>query len=201
MNMTRMTVLIAALALGACSALQPAPEPVTLHVLAARPAVDASAQPRDVAIEVAVPRAWPGFDTTDMIYTRGGYELDRFAANRWVDTPPRMLAPLVVRTLEDTGRFRAVMEAPGAAPADYRLDTEVVRVLQNFSARPSRAEVAVRVQLTDLRMHRVVATRVFEEAEPTSADNAAGGVAAANAALGRVLSQIARFCVAETSRP
>ena len=200
--MKRASSLLAAFALAACSALQaPAPEPVSVHVLAARPAIAAAAQPRDVAIEVAMPRAWPGFDTTDMVYTRGAYELDRFAANRWVDTPPRMLAPLVVRALEDTGSFRAVVQAPAAAPADYRLDTEIVRILQNFSATPSRTEIVVRAQITDLRRRRVVATRVFEDAEVSTADNAAGGAAAANVALARVLGQIARFCVAETTRP
>ncbi len=200
--MKRVTTVLVAFALAACSALQaPAPEPVSVHVLVATPAIAASPQPRDVAIEVAVPRAWPGFDTTDMVYTRGGYELDRFAANRWVDTPPRMLAPLLVRALERTGSFRAVVQAPAAAPADYRLDTEIVRVVQDFSATPSRSEVAVRAQLTDLRTRRVVATRVFEETEVSSSDNAAGGVAAANAALARVLARIAGFCVSETRRP
>lgn len=194
--------VLAAFVLASCSALQPpAPEPVTVHVLAAAPTIAAAAPPSNAAIEVAAPRAWPGFDTTDMVYTRGGYELDRFAVNRWVDTPPRMLAPLVVRALEQTGGFRAVVQAPAAAPADYRLDTEIVRVVQNFSATPSRSEVVVRAQLTDLRTRRVVATHVFEETEPSSSDNAAGGVAAANAALARVLTRIAGFCVSETRRP
>jgi cholesterol transport system auxiliary component len=194
----RLTALFAALALCACSTPPSlAPDNVTVHVLAARPSPAASA-PRPVTIEVAVPRAGPGFDTTDMMYTRGAYELDRFANNRWVDTPPRMLSPLLVRALDDSGSFRAVMQAPAAASADYRLDTEIVRLVQNFSMTPSRAEVAVRAQLTDLRTRRVVATGVFEDAEDAPAENAAGGVSAANAALARILSRIARFCAEAT---
>lgn len=194
----KLAALLVALALAACSTPQAlAPDNVTVHVLAARPAPAASA-PRPVTIEIAFPRAGPGFDTTDMMYTRGAYELDRFAVNRWVDTPPRMLSPLLVRALDDTGSFRAVVEAPATASADYRLDTEIVRLVQNFAATPSRAEVAVRAQLTDLRTRRVVATQVFEDTEVSTTESAAGGVAAANAALARVLSRIARFCVEAT---
>ncbi|MFO1304608.1 MAG: ABC-type transport auxiliary lipoprotein family protein [Burkholderiales bacterium] len=196
----KLPALLIALTLAACSTPQAlAPDNATVHVLAARPA-PATASPRDVAIEVAVPRAGPGADTTDMTYTRGAYQLDRFAENRWVDTPSRMLSPLLVRALEDTGGFRAVVQAPSAATADYRLDTEVVRLVQNFATTPSRAEIAVRAQVTDLRTRRVVATRLFEDAEPSASENATGGVAAANDALARILSRIARFCV-EVTRP
>ncbi|MFO1310600.1 MAG: ABC-type transport auxiliary lipoprotein family protein [Burkholderiales bacterium] len=194
----KLPALLVGLALAACSTPQAlAPDNVAVHMLAARPA-PATASPRDVAIEVAVPRAGPGSDTTDMMYTRGAYQLDRFAENRWIDAPPRMLSPLLVRALEDTGRFRAVVQAPAAAAADYRLDTEIVRLVQNFATTPSRAEISVRAQVTDLRTRRVVATQVFEDAEASTAENAAGGVAAANAALARILSRIARFCVEAT---
>ncbi len=196
--MKPIAALLVALAIAACSVPQPlAPDNVTVHTLAARPAPAAST-PRDVVIEVAVPRAAPGFDTADMMYTRGAYAIDRFASNRWVDTPPRMLSPLLVRALDDTGSFRAVVEAPSAASADYRVDTEIVRLVQNFATTPSRSEIAVRVQVTNLRTRRVVATQLFEDAEPSAAENAAGGVAAANAALARILSRIARLCVEAT---
>jgi cholesterol transport system auxiliary component len=194
--------LLVAIALGACSALpQPPTAPANFYVLAARPAPAPVAQRRDIALEVATPRAWPGFDTTDLVYTRAPFVLDRFATSRWVDTPPRMLAPLIVRALEDTGAFRAVLEPPTTAIADYRLDTEVVRIVQDFSASPSRTDIALRVQLTDLRARRVVATRVFEAVEPSATENAAGGVVAANVALTRLLAQTAQFCVEEALRP
>jgi cholesterol transport system auxiliary component len=193
-------VLFAAAVVAGCAALQPPQvEPVTLHVLAAQPVRAAARPQRDVAIEVAAPRAWPGFDTPQMAYVRQPYAIDYFAANRWADTPSRMLGPLVVRALEQTGSFRAVVQAPGAAPADFRLDTEIVRLQQSFATKPSRAEITLRVQLTDLRARRVVATRTLDDAAEAKSDDAAGGVAAANAALQRILEQVADFCVAGTA--
>lgn len=190
-------VMVLALAGAACTALQPPPaENVSLHVLAPAPTTASPSSPREVVIEVAPPRAWPGFDTTQMAYVRRPYELEYFAANRWVDTPPRMLAPLLVRALEQSGGFRTVVQAPSSVPAAYRLDAEVVRLLQDFSSRPSRTELVVRAQLSDLRTKRVVATQIFEAVEDAPGENAAGGVAAANAALRRLLEQIAEFCIA-----
>jgi len=63
---------------------------------------------------------------------------------------------------------------------------------------PSRAELTLRAQLTDLRGKRVVASKVIEEVESAPSEDAAGGVAAANEALQRALEQVAEFCVAES---
>ena len=61
-------------------------------------------------------------------------------------------------------------------------------------------ELTLRVQLIDVRGKRVLATRVFDETENAPSDDAYGGVTAANAALQRVLEQIAEFCVVESDR-
>ncbi len=193
--------LLALVALAAgCTALQPPRvEDPSLYVLAAEPLRKVSQPRRDAVIEVALPRAWPGFDTLQMAYVRKPYELEFFAASRWADTPPRMLGPLLARALEQTGSFRAVVLAPSLVPAELRLDTEVVRLQQNFSARPSRAEITLRVQLTDLRARRVVGTMVLEDVENAPSEDAAGGVAATNAALQRLLVRVADFCNAESA--
>ena len=191
---------LAVLASG-CTELQPPRDDATLHVLAAEPLAKAARPQRDVVIAVAPPRAWPGFDSPQMAYVQRAYELDYFATNRWADTPPRMLGPLLARALEQTGSFRAVVQAPSTVPADLRLDVEIIRLQQNFAARPSREELGLRAQLTDVRARRVIASRVFEEAESAPSDDPTGGVAAANAALQRLLAQIVDFCVVESASP
>jgi cholesterol transport system auxiliary component len=194
-------LLLAAVASSGCTALQPPrAESVSLYVLASEPLRNVTRAQRDVVIEVAVPRAWPGFDTPQMVYVRQPYELDYFAASRWADTPARMLGPLLARALEQTGGFRAVVQAPSAVPADFRLDTELVRLQQDFAAKPSRVEITVRVQLTDLRSRRVVGARVFEGGENASTEDASGGVAAANIVLQRMLGEVAEFVVVGTAR-
>jgi cholesterol transport system auxiliary component len=197
-------VLALLVLLGGCATLLPAPPPEpSLHLLAATAPVAPYAPEtarRDVVLEVAVPRAAPGFDTPRMAYVQKPYELDYFVAHRWAEAPARMLAPLLTQALERSGGFRAVVQAPTAVPADVRLSTEIVRLQQDFSVRPSRVEFVLRVQLVDVRARRVMATRSFDETAEAPSEDAAGGVTAANAALSRVLAQLVDFCAAETAQ-
>ena len=182
--------------LGACAGLRTAPsESPTLYVLEAKPLTQAAREKRDIVLEVSGPRAWPGFDTTYMIYVQRPYELDHFATNQWADTPSRMLAPLLVQALEQTRSFRTVMQTPGATPADLRLQVELIRLQQNFQTRPSRAELTVHLQLIDSRANRVLASSLLDESENAPSDDAYGGVVAANVALQRLLERVADFCV------
>jgi cholesterol transport system auxiliary component len=134
-----------------------------------------------------------------MVYVQKAYELDYFADNRWADAPARMLGPLLTQALERSGGFRTVVQAPTVVPADVRVNTELIRLQQNFTLRPSRTELVLRVQLVDVHARRVLATRMFEETENAPSEDAYGGVAAANAALERVLRQVVDFCLYETA--
>jgi cholesterol transport system auxiliary component len=190
--------LAMAVLLGGCTSLQPAPVvSPNLHVLQPPLAVKAAPMQRDITIEIAPPRADPAYDTPQMAYVSKPYALDYFANNRWADSPARMLAPLLALALERTHAFRAVVEPPGGVPADLRVDTELARLQQDFEARPSRVELALRVQLVDARRRRVLATRTFTDVETAPSDDPYGGVTAANAALARVLEAFAAFCVTE----
>lgn len=186
---------IAPLLLGGCS-LWPAAaaDAPTWHVLDARPAVAAPARGEWV-LGVSVPSAAPGVDSAAMVYVQTEHAVDHYATHRWVDTPARMLAPLLTRTLEDTGSFRAVVPVATAARVDLRLDTELVRLRQNFLTRPSRVEITLRAQLVDVAARKALATRYVEVTQHASSDDAPGGVAAANAAVARALAQVAAFCV------
>jgi cholesterol transport system auxiliary component len=171
----------------------PQTEAPAIYVLDARPAERPARPQRDLVLVFSVPRARAGFDTAQMAFVRVPYELEYFAKSRWADTPSRMLAPLLVQALEQAGGFRAVVQAPSAVPADLRLDTELVRLQQNFATRPPQIELALRAQLVDVRSRRVLATAEFEEIEPATREDAYGGVIAANRALQRLLARLADF--------
>lgn len=197
---------VAALALAAlataCSSLLPPPAPApSLHLLDATPAAAAQApQRRDLVLEVSAPKAWPGFDTAQMAYTRKPHALDYFANHRWADAPARMIGPLIARAVEQTGGFRAVVQPPTTVGADLRLSTDLVRLQQNFASKPSESELVLHVQLVDVRTRVVVATRTFEATEAAPSEDPYGGVIAANRAIERLLAQLAAFCVTESAR-
>ena len=190
-----------AVLLPACTGLQaPHIEDPHIYMLDARPAVKAAQPTRDVVLLVSMPRASPGFDTPQMVYLRQPHEMNYFAVNRWADAPSRMLAPLLTQTLTQTGSFRAVVQMPGVVPADLRLDTELIRLQQDFGTKPGRIQLTLRAQLIDVAGKRVIAVKLFDEAESVTSDDAYGGVIAANRAVQRVLEQVADFCINESGR-
>lgn len=187
--------------LSGCAALSQAPqEGPSLHLLQAEPVVATATQRRELVVEIAVPRASPGFDTSRIAYVDRPYALEYYARSEWADAPARMLGPLLARALDASGGFRAVVQAPTTVRADLRVETELVRLQQDFTAKPSRADVELRVQIVDVVARRVVATLVVEEQETASSENAYGGVAAMNTALGRALGRTVAFVVGESGR-
>lgn len=188
--------LASVMLLAGCTGLQaPHVESPHLYVLDARPAIQPAEAKRDLVLAVGMPRARPGFDTPQMAYLRRPYEMEYFAVNRWADTPARMLGPLLAQALEQTGGFRTVVQTPGAVQADIRLDTELIYLRQDFQTQPSRVQFMLRAELIDVAGKRVIAVKLFDDAENAASDDAYGGVVAANRVLQRVLAQLADFCV------
>lgn len=140
------------------------------------------------------PHAASGFDSQRIIYVREAHKLEYFARNEWIDTPARMLAPLIVDAVEKSGTFRAVVTTPSAATGDLRLDTEVMRLQQDFASQPSQVRFTLRAYIVDNTTRRVLARREFDESIAAASEDAHGGVVAANRAVQAVLEQLANFC-------
>ena len=144
------------------------------------------------------PHAAAGFDSQRIIYVRDAHKLDYFARSEWIDTPARMLSPLIVAAIENSGAFGAVVQTPSPAAGDIRLDTGILRLQHNFDESPSRVRFTLRAYLVDNATRRVLASREFDETIAATSDDPYGGVVAANRAVQNVLEQLARFC-AETA--
>jgi cholesterol transport system auxiliary component len=143
---------------------------------------------------VAPPTAAPGFDSPRIVYVKRPHELEFFTSSEWVDTPSRMLAPLLVRALERSGAFASVAETRSAAAAGLRLEAELVRLQQEFTERPSRVRLTVRIQLSEVPSRRALGAREIEAVEEAPSDDPYGGVVAANRAVRRVLDEIVAYC-------
>ena len=185
--------------LGGCSTLLPSPPPPdNIYLLEANPASlptrSTPAAQRGLVLAVSMPRARAGFDTAQMIWVRQAHGLEVYSRNRWADTPARMLAPLLAQALERSGAFHAVVPAPSAVSAALRLDTELIRLQQDFSVHPSRVQFTLNAQLIDIGTRKVVASAEFDETENAATEDAYGGVRAANLALERLLARLAAFC-------
>jgi cholesterol transport system auxiliary component len=148
---------------------------------------------------VSPPHAAAGFDSQRIMYLRQADQLEYFAHNEWIDTPARMLAPLIVAAVERSAAFRAVVQTPSPAAGEMRLDTEILRLQHEFLSAPSRVRFTLRAYLVENATRRVIASREFEAAVPAASENPYGGVVAANRAVQTVLEDLSAFC-AEAAR-
>lgn len=152
------------------------------------------ANPRGKTLLVSMPKAAPGFDTPAQVYIRKPYQLEYYSKSQWVDTPARMLLPLLVHRLEATGQFQAVLSAATSPVAsELRLETEIMRLQQEFLTEPSQVRLVLRAQLLDMEARKVLATRVFEIVGNALGENAEGGMLATNQAVALVLKELAAF--------
>jgi cholesterol transport system auxiliary component len=150
---------------------------------------DTAAQP----LSIAVPRARPAFDSARIVYVSRTYEIRFFSKSQWVDTPARMLAPLLIEAIGASRRFQPVRSGAGVDAA-FRLETEITALQQEFTVRPSQVRFGLRAQIVDVAEHRIVATRDFETVEEAPSDDPYGGVVAANRAVGRLLRDLTAWC-------
>jgi cholesterol transport system auxiliary component len=212
--------LLSVSVLSGCGSLLPkAPDQPTLYMLdgvptsvqpraqpGAQPGAQTNARMNNVELKqvlpgaplptltISTPIAAAGFGGVHIVYQRKVPELERFALNQWVDTPAQMLAPLIVRAVENSGAFRGVVRVSSAAASDFRLDTEIVRLQQNFISTPSEARLTLRAVLVNTATRRIVAAREFDASAAAASEDPRGGVEAANAAVRLVLADLAKFC-------
>ena len=171
----------------------PKSEPVAV-MLGKMPDLVPARAVRPATLLVDMPETSPGYDTTGMAYTEKPYQLAYFRDNRWVETPGRMIQPLLAQTLQRTGLFRAVFSSPASGSATYVLRTDVLELLQDYTAHPPVLRLRLRLQLFDTA-GRVVAGRAVTETETMADAGAYAGAVAANDAVAKALREAADFVV------
>ena len=195
--------LLMALSTG-CSSLRPTAvdQPYFYSLDAVRSEVPASvAKTPLTALTLIInsPHSASGFGSQRIVYVREAHQLEYYAHSEWVDSPARMLAPLIADAVGHGGAFRAVVRTPSAADGDLRLDTEIVRLQHELGTSPSRVRFTLRATLVDNATREVLAGREFEASVTAASETPYGGVVAANQAVQKVLEQLAGWC-AETAR-
>lgn len=150
---------------------------------------------RPISLLVMQPTAVDGYDTDQMLYINQPYQLSAFANNSWMSPPVTMLLPLMVRSIESSRYFYAVTSDLNASKTDYRLESQLIYLQQNFLVKPSHLQIAIRVMLIHSADSHVVATRTIAEDIPCASDTPFGGVLAANQATQHLTSRITKFVI------
>jgi len=149
---------------------------------------------------VTTPEAVAGYQTEAMLYIKKPYQLEAFTKNAWIDPPANMLYPLLIQSIQRTGYFSAVASSPYTQGADYRLDTQVLHIDQNFLTKPSVLEFSVKFVLTRVSDNKIIASGIINQNLPCPQDTPYGGVIAANKASLLITEAVARFVITSIKR-
>lgn len=147
-------------------------------------------------IMVIKPTAKSVYHTTAMIYSVKPFETSTYAVNEWSRTPPDMLQPLIVQTLQKTGYFHAVLTPPIMGNYTYSLDTQIYSFLQDYTTVPGVFRLTVHAQIVAVASNRILSAKVFTVIVPIAHESPYEGVLAANAATRIMLQQLAKYTLA-----
>lgn len=183
-------MLVSAL-LVACSGLTRKAEPDQTYLLRAAPEAGAAALPG--VLSVLRPAVQPGLDTDRIMLTRSGQQLDQFAASRWGESLPRVIAALAVESLAGGGGFATVVDSSRVAVAS---DYELLLTVRHFEAAfdsskaPPVIHVAFECTLTAGSPRRVIGRCDGAADEPATENRMSAIVAAMERAAQRAMATV-----------
>jgi cholesterol transport system auxiliary component len=171
------------------------PQQFTYTLNSVKPTRAASAHRSANTILVSLPIPDPGYVSNNMIYEPIPFDLRHFSNHQWAAPPAQMLMPLVAQALTNQGYFRGVVTTPFSGNTNYRLDTRLIALQQNFLRPQSREVLTLQETLTNNTTNQVMASRRFNAIVPAPQNNPYSGVVAANQAAHMLTGQIARWVV------
>ncbi|TAL61553.1 MAG: hypothetical protein EPN84_07800, partial [Legionella sp.] len=112
---------------------------------------------------VTTPDAISGYDTEEMLYIKKPFKVEAFSKNAWLSPPADMIYPLITQSLQRSGAFYAVATSPYGEATDYRLDSQLIRLQQNFLKKPSEIDLVLKVVLTDVGLNKVIGSTIISQ--------------------------------------
>lgn len=153
--------------------------------------------PSHETLLITSPEAVDGYQTNQMQYMITPFKLNSFTKNSWFSPPASMLYPLLIQSLQQSGYFYAVGSGSYVNKTDYRLDTQLLALQQNFITKPSILELKTKVILTRVSNNHIMGSRTFNLHIPCPQDSPYGGVVAANNATQILTKKITSFVISK----
>lgn len=172
--------------------------PPTLHTLDVVPYGVAHRASNHLTLLVLPTQANTEFATMQIAYVKYLHQLNYFAKHQWVAPPTQMIPPLLVKALQASKHFHAVVGPGSPGTPDLYLSTQILEMQQEFLSHPSKVRVSINAALIQASTGRIIAARRFTSVVPAPAENPDGGVFAFNEAMTWIQAEIVKFCVTFT---
>jgi cholesterol transport system auxiliary component len=176
-----------------CTLLAPANVETRTEILAKIPPDLPEGKTHLGTLLILAPETSAVYDTTRMAYQMRPYEIAYFSRTEWGERPSQMIQPLLVQTLQKTHCFTAVVTPPFTGHFTHTLRTEILALLQDFTAEPAALQLTLRVQLIAEAGNEVLGTKEISVREPMREKTPRAGAVAANDAMANALKELAEF--------
>lgn len=195
----KLFLLSVLLIVSSCSSLQPVKQPViNTYILDGVSRQQFNISSTQLTLLVSNVTASSGYETSDLLYIDRPHQLKSFSKSKWISPPAKMILPLLVQSLRNSQRFRAVVFSPYSGIADMRLDVHLLKLQHEFFKRPSQVRMSLQIDLINNATSKVIVSRRFEVVKEARYDNPYGGVIAANVATTALLENTVSFVVKNT---
>lgn len=187
--MKRLSLLLAAGLLGACSIL-PQSEPLDIYLLPAA-ALPARTHAVDWSLRISTPSSGELLDGTRIVVLPEPGRINTYQGARWSERTPQLMRQRLLDAFQDDARVKALSTEDQHLQADLELVSELRSFQSQYRDGRPEALIQLDVRLVDVRAQRILASRRF------SVSQAAGdtSVAAVVAAFGQAGDQLSRELV------
>lgn len=144
---------------------------------------------------VSIPEAVAGFQSEQMKYTIKPFALSSFTKNSWSNPPASMIYPLLIQSLQKSGYFEAVGSGAFVNKGEFRLDTQLIELKQDFTCHPSMLKLKMKAMIVKVSENYLQSARIFEIQVPCPQNTPYGGVIAANKATSILTQKITSYVI------
>ena len=196
--MKRLTLLLAAALLGACSIL-PQSEPLDIYLLPGA-ALPAQTQRVDWSLRVNSPVSNQLLDDARIVVLPEPGRVNTYQGVRWSERTPRLLRNRLLDAFHDDGRIQALSNEEQRLQADLELVSDLRSFHSEYRDGLPHALIRLDASLVDARSQQFIASRRFSVSQPAS-DTSIASVVAAFAQAGDQLSrELVDWTLAEGQR-
>jgi len=189
--------------LGGCTSLLGGGERDRPTLYAPQPAIaiDPDWPRADISLLLAPPSAPPLIDSTRIVVRPHADEVEVLRGARWAQPPPELLQTLILRTLEDTGKLRAVAVQGRGITGDLALALDLRRFEADYrQGGAPTVEIAFTATLIQRREQQVLAARTFTHSERAQDTSTEATITAFSHGLAQLTSELAGWVLAAAAR-
>ncbi len=129
----------------------------------------------DKSINVLEPKTITSYNSKNILYSKDNLEYDKYAINKWMDRPTKMLQKQISKYLTLTKDYKYISTSNLKIESDYNLISQLVDFNQLFEQNKSFAKFTIRVYLVNNKTEKVY-FKNFSYKKQCTTNNALGFV-------------------------